>query len=192
METQNEMIQRFQSIFENMDINRIFEIEDEDDDQQAITGRIIGTHLDNATGDHITVHAVTRGYQEMVLFVESFNNLGTDGESPFRDGLFNVASMLSVIYNNADQLKDNTDFKPYMFFFMGVSRGVGVQYHEPDDYGIQGSITGNNEFQYGYFPNQPETTVVIKNETPHPEYGFSQAELPITVLFNMMMAIETT
>lgn len=55
-------------------------------DEQELSARVVGDHLDNANGDHVAIDPIEGGYQEFVVILR-------------RDGMverFNLASLIAL------------------------------------------------------------------------------------------------
>ncbi len=57
-------------------------------DEQGLSARVVGTHLDNAFGESITGEFLERGYQEIVVILER--------DSDGRVEKFNLASLIAL------------------------------------------------------------------------------------------------
>ncbi len=56
-------------------------------DEQGLSARVVGSHLDNAFGDHISGEFLEKGYQELVVILNR-----DDG----RAEKFNLASLIAL------------------------------------------------------------------------------------------------
>ena len=174
-------------LFADINMDQVFERGDPFvGDRTRIAGRTIGYQLDNAFGNHVMVEAIVKGFQEYVLVIETFN--GGRTENKFREHLFNVASLLALIREREESLREIGGL--YMFFLKHILAEARADMHEPDNQGISMSLAGPVEFSYGgddeYDEGASTQEWIIRRETPHPEFGFTTMSLPITVVFDMM------
>ena len=66
-------------------------------DNQGVTGRVIGDHLDNAMGERVSENSVLLGYQELIVILDrTRQHKGSES--------FNLASLIALARVGARQL----------------------------------------------------------------------------------------
>lgn len=56
-------------------------------DEQDVSARVVGTHLDNAFGDSVAEEAIARGYQEFVVILKRAGR---------KEQRFNLANLIAL------------------------------------------------------------------------------------------------
>jgi len=67
-------------------------------DEQEVSARVLGDHLDNAFGNHVSTNALANGYQEFVVELRH-NGLDDEGKPQEPDATLrvNLANMFAII-----------------------------------------------------------------------------------------------
>lgn len=170
-----EMLQRFQALFQGVNFDHLLEKPEEIDLRgTSASGRVIGYQLDNAFGDTVTAEAILKGYQEYVLYLEVYHP-DREKSKRFRDGTFNIASLIAILRANSKYLSLDSEFRPYMFMLDQITIDCRDDMHEPDNQGITMVVERNPEFTYDGKANFNTPHFTLKREAP------AKNQLPITI-----------
>jgi hypothetical protein len=123
-------------------------------DQISYTVSVVGYHLDNAQGEYISLDGITKGFQEIVLVVETFYS-GRPEKKKFITENFNLATLIATLREFAPKDEPTNHSREYdtyarsseAFDALGGLRTI-TQYcrpdmHEPDEQGIEGYVLAN-------------------------------------------------
>lgn len=144
-----DMITRFRAVFAELPIEVFL---NPSSDQISYTVTVAGYHLDNAQGDYVGLDGITKGYQEIVLIVESFNS-GRPEKKKFVVERFNLATMIAALrrYGPA-QTYGSREHDNYLHddraldmlkALKVVTASCGDDMHEPDNQGVEGFVMAN-------------------------------------------------
>lgn len=145
-----DMIARFRKVFTDLPIEAYLNPSSE---SLSYTVSVVGYHLDNAQGDYISIDGVIKGFQEIVLVVESFYD-ARPAKKKFVVEQFNLATMIAVLrqYGPADEYTSRNDFDNYrnadrahkaLDALKIVTKECGRDMHEPDNALVEGHVMAN-------------------------------------------------
>ncbi len=140
-------------------------------DSISVDVNVVGYDLDNAHGDYISIDGITKGFQEIVLVVETFydgRNNGAKG-GKFIVEKYNLATMLAALRKYGPQYPKCGGGDAYQFesralnvlkAIRELTKECGADMHEPDNYGIEAYVEGN-KYRKGYDDMARPNPVVV-------------------------------
>jgi len=162
------MIQDFRKVFADLPIEAFL---NPSSDAISYTVSVVGYHLDNAQGDYISIEGVTKGFQEIVLVLESFYD-GRPEKKKFPIAQFNLATMLAVLreygpirsnINRPDDYRYADRAHAALAALKELTKGCGRDMHEPDNAGIEGHVLANYKNKSDETPRPDPLVRIVKD-----------------------------
>ncbi len=168
---------RIKALLDGVDLTNLF---DPNFDGAELSVYMIGGHLDNASGDHVTVDAVLKGYQEFVLSLDVF---GHGRDDSIRKDAINMASLLADIFR-ATRIKVSYD-DPHAIqeLFDGlkfIAKDCREDMHEPDNQNVTMEVRGVKE--NSNYPLAGSMTFILRRNR-------LQVEFTVRELFELVTRI---
>lgn len=165
------MIGDFRTVFADLPIEAFL---NPSSDQISYTVAVVGFHLDNAQGDYISVDGLTKGFQEIVVSVESFYN-GRPEKKKLQKAQFNLATMLAVLREYAPDcaISRHDDHDHYRYADRAfaalaalkvLTKGCTRDMHEPDNNGIEGYVLANYKNKVDHVQRPEPMVRIVKDD----------------------------